>query len=294
MDAKRQYERDKPLRAQNLIAQADLDTAAGQRRRGRGGGGRRRRGTWRRRGPSSPRPRSTSSYTTIVSPIDGVVISRSVDVGQTVAASLQAPTLFTIAEDLRKMQVDTSVAEADVGKLGRRDGGHVHGRRLPRRALQGQHPADPQRAADAAERRHLRRGHRRRQPRPQAPAGHDRQRHLRLRRARRTCCGSRTPRCASGRRPSCWPRSAGRRSGGRGGATSRRGRRQAAAKALDGRARSGAAHRAPAGEQPHGAGCCAAALPEPVQIARRRRRRQRWSPRSTRRARARPRRRHRW
>jgi len=45
------------------------------------------------------------------------VISRSVDVGQTVAASLQAPTLFTIAEDLKKMQVDTSVAEADVGKL---------------------------------------------------------------------------------------------------------------------------------------------------------------------------------
>jgi HlyD family secretion protein len=57
------------------------------------------------------------AYTSIISPTDGVVISRSVDVGQTVAASLQAPTLFVIAEDLRKMQVDTSVAEADVGKL---------------------------------------------------------------------------------------------------------------------------------------------------------------------------------
>ncbi len=56
-------------------------------------------------------------YTTITSPVDGMVISRSVDVGQTVAASLQAPTLFTIAEDLRKMQVDTSVAESDVGRL---------------------------------------------------------------------------------------------------------------------------------------------------------------------------------
>jgi HlyD family secretion protein len=56
-------------------------------------------------------------YTTIISPTDGIVISRSVDVGQTVAASLQAPTLFTIAEDLRKMQVDTSVGEADVGRL---------------------------------------------------------------------------------------------------------------------------------------------------------------------------------
>jgi HlyD family secretion protein len=57
------------------------------------------------------------SYTDILSPIDGTVISRSVDVGQTVAASLQAPVLFTIAEDLKKMQVHTSVAEGDVGRL---------------------------------------------------------------------------------------------------------------------------------------------------------------------------------
>ncbi|AKV01689.1 Macrolide-specific efflux protein MacA [Labilithrix luteola] len=57
------------------------------------------------------------SYTDIFSPIDGTVISRSVDIGQTVAASLQAPVLFTIAEDLRKMQVHTSVAEGDVGRL---------------------------------------------------------------------------------------------------------------------------------------------------------------------------------
>jgi HlyD family secretion protein len=56
-------------------------------------------------------------YTTIVSPIDGIVISRNVDVGQTVAATLQAPTLFTIAKDLTHMQVDTNVAEADVGKI---------------------------------------------------------------------------------------------------------------------------------------------------------------------------------
>jgi HlyD family secretion protein len=53
----------------------------------------------------------------IYSPVDGVVISRAIGVGQTVAASLQAPTLFTIAGDLRKMQVDSSVAEADIGKL---------------------------------------------------------------------------------------------------------------------------------------------------------------------------------
>jgi HlyD family secretion protein len=56
-------------------------------------------------------------YTTIVSPIDGTVISRNVDVGQTVAASFQAPTLFVVAQDLRRMQVDTNVGEADVGRL---------------------------------------------------------------------------------------------------------------------------------------------------------------------------------
>jgi HlyD family secretion protein len=56
-------------------------------------------------------------YTTIISPIDGTVISRNVDVGQTVAASFQAPTLFVIARDLRHMQVDTNVGEADVGRL---------------------------------------------------------------------------------------------------------------------------------------------------------------------------------
>lgn len=56
-------------------------------------------------------------YTTIRSPVNGIVISRNVDVGQTVAASLQAPTLFTIAKDLTQMQVDANVSEADVGRL---------------------------------------------------------------------------------------------------------------------------------------------------------------------------------
>src|SRR5438445_2556790 len=56
-------------------------------------------------------------HCTITSPIDGVVISRSVDVGQTVAASLQAPVILQIANDLTKMQIDSNVAEADVGVL---------------------------------------------------------------------------------------------------------------------------------------------------------------------------------
>jgi len=56
-------------------------------------------------------------YTKIISPVDGIVISRNVDVGQTVAASFQTPTLFLIAQDLTKMQIDTSINEADVGRI---------------------------------------------------------------------------------------------------------------------------------------------------------------------------------
>ena len=56
-------------------------------------------------------------HTSIAAPVNGVVVSRNVDVGQTVAASLAAPTLFLIAQDLTKMQVDTNVSEADVGRV---------------------------------------------------------------------------------------------------------------------------------------------------------------------------------
>ena len=56
-------------------------------------------------------------HTKITAPVNGIVISRNVDVGQTVAASLQAPTLFTIAQDLTEMQVETNVSEADIGRV---------------------------------------------------------------------------------------------------------------------------------------------------------------------------------
>ncbi|HEY0780976.1 MAG TPA: efflux RND transporter periplasmic adaptor subunit, partial [Thermoanaerobaculia bacterium] len=62
--------------------------------------------------------RANLAYTVIRSPIDGTVVARNVDVGQTVAASLQAPTLFTIAQDLTKMQVYAKVDESDVGRIG--------------------------------------------------------------------------------------------------------------------------------------------------------------------------------
>ena len=61
--------------------------------------------------------RTNLRYTDIISPTDGVVISRAVNVGQTVAASLSAPVIFTIAQDLRKMEVHTNVAESDIGRL---------------------------------------------------------------------------------------------------------------------------------------------------------------------------------
>jgi HlyD family secretion protein len=61
--------------------------------------------------------RTNLQYAIIRSPVNGVVISRAIDVGQTVAASFQTPTLFTIAEDLTRMQIDTSVDEADIGRV---------------------------------------------------------------------------------------------------------------------------------------------------------------------------------
>ena len=63
------------------------------------------------------RDRANLRYTVIRSPVSGVVVDRQVDVGQTVAASLQAPVLFKIAQDLTQMQINSSVAEADVGAI---------------------------------------------------------------------------------------------------------------------------------------------------------------------------------
>jgi HlyD family secretion protein len=116
IDADRQYTRAKELRAGKLIAQADLDTAQANADAAKAGIAV-NEGALEQARAALHQAEVNFDYTTITSPTNGTVISRSVDVGQTVAASLQAPTLFTIAEDLRKMQVDTNVAEADVGKL---------------------------------------------------------------------------------------------------------------------------------------------------------------------------------
>jgi HlyD family secretion protein len=116
LDAERQYSRSKQLREEKLVAQADLDTAQANAEAMKAQAAA-NEGAVEQAKAALHQAQLNLDYTTIVSPINGVVISRSVDVGQTVASAFQAPTLFTIAEDLMKMQVDTNVAEADVGKL---------------------------------------------------------------------------------------------------------------------------------------------------------------------------------
>jgi HlyD family secretion protein len=115
-DADRQLARTRSLAERKLVAAADLDTAQSNADAAHAAVAA-AMGKVEQAAASLRQAEVNLAYTNIPSPIDGTVISRSVDVGQTVAASLQAPTLFVIAEDLRKMQVNTSVAEADIGKL---------------------------------------------------------------------------------------------------------------------------------------------------------------------------------
>lgn len=115
-DALRQVARNRELAARKLIATADLETLEANEAQARAAV-EVARGRLAQAEAALGQAETNLGYATIVAPISGVVISRSVDVGQTVAASLQAPTLFAIAEDLGRMQVDTSVAEADIGRL---------------------------------------------------------------------------------------------------------------------------------------------------------------------------------
>lgn len=115
-DVRRTLERNKELRKRELVAQSDLDAAQtaydaavaqldvskAQVAQAQAG---------------LSQASIDLNNTIIRSPVDGIVVSRNVDVGQTVAASLQAPTLFLIANDLSKMQVDTNVSEGDVGNV---------------------------------------------------------------------------------------------------------------------------------------------------------------------------------
>lgn len=115
-EAKRTMERNRELFSKNLISKSDLETAETNYETANA-----------QVNASKAQIVQTEAalklaetnlrYTRILSPVDGIVISRNVDVGQTVAASFQTPTLFTIAQDLTKMQIDTNVDEADIGKV---------------------------------------------------------------------------------------------------------------------------------------------------------------------------------
>lgn len=116
VEAERIYVRAKALAAQSLAGQAEVDTAETNAKVAKTQIDVSKAAVEQARAALNL-AQVNLSYTKIVSPIDGVVISRNVDVGQTVAASLSAPVLFTIAQDLRKMQLDTNVAEGDVGRM---------------------------------------------------------------------------------------------------------------------------------------------------------------------------------
>ena len=107
--AKSEYERNKMLYASDFISRAEMEQS---------------QTTYEqaeqdvvRMQSQYERAKTNLGYATITSPVDGTVISHKVDVGQTVAASFQTPDLFEIAEDLSKMQIETSVSEADIGMV---------------------------------------------------------------------------------------------------------------------------------------------------------------------------------
>ena len=116
LDAKRIMERSRELYSQNMVAKSEMDTSETNYASAKA-----QVSVSKAQISQAEAALRLSEinlrFTKIVSPVDGTVVSRNVDVGQTVAASFQTPTLFNIAQDLTKMQIDTSVAEADIGRI---------------------------------------------------------------------------------------------------------------------------------------------------------------------------------
>jgi len=115
-DAQRTVNRNKKLLADGIISQSDYDVADTAWQSARTSVKAAEGSVAQTRG-SLMQSRTNLRYSVIRSPVDGVVISRAIDVGQTVAASFQTPTLFTIAQDLTKMQIEVSVDEADISRI---------------------------------------------------------------------------------------------------------------------------------------------------------------------------------
>ena len=128
-DAQQKYTRAKELAAKSLLPQSDLDAAkiavdsAQATLSSADATVSQSQAAVNQSQASVNQNQVNLDHTVIEAPIDGIVIQRSVDVGQTVAASMQAPTLFIIAADLTKMQVNANIDEADVGRI--RPGQHV-------------------------------------------------------------------------------------------------------------------------------------------------------------------------
>jgi HlyD family secretion protein len=123
VDAQQKYTRSKELAAKQLLPQSDLDSAKIAVDTAQAGLASQQATVAQTQAAVSQSQASVNQnqvnldHTVIEAPIDGIIIQRSVDVGQTVAASMQAPTLFVIAADLTKMQVNANIDEADVGRI---------------------------------------------------------------------------------------------------------------------------------------------------------------------------------
>ncbi|KAB0664500.1 efflux RND transporter periplasmic adaptor subunit [Oryzomonas japonica] len=115
-DAERTMKRNNKLLADGIISQSDYDVAETAWQSAKAGIKAAEGSVAQTRG-ALMQARTNLNYSVIRSPVDGTVISRAVDVGQTVAASFQTPTLFTIAQDLTKMQIEVSVDEADISRI---------------------------------------------------------------------------------------------------------------------------------------------------------------------------------
>lgn len=116
LDAKRGVERNRELFSKNMVAKSELDTSETNHETAKAQVSVAKAQI--AQAEAALRIAETNMrYARIVSPVDGTVVSRNVDVGQTVAASFQTPTLFNIAQDLTKMEINSSVDEADIGKI---------------------------------------------------------------------------------------------------------------------------------------------------------------------------------
>lgn len=114
--AQKTYNRYKNLYAKNFVARSELDQAESDYLARKAAIGAQQASIAQARATYKT-AMTNLGYTKIIAPVDGTIISRDIDVGQPVAASFQAPELFTIAQDLKKMQIEVNVSEADIGQV---------------------------------------------------------------------------------------------------------------------------------------------------------------------------------